>query len=111
MKTKPGWIVLAGLLLFNVSAFAQDTNLWIFVCFGQSNMEGFPGLEEQDKTNVNERLQVFATVDFPKLDREKNNWYPAIPPLCRPYNGLGPADYFGRTLVAGLPTHIRVGII
>jgi alpha-L-fucosidase 2 len=37
-------------------------------------MEGFPGLQEQDKTNVDSRFQVLAAVDFPKLGREKENW-------------------------------------
>ncbi|HXS67465.1 MAG TPA: sialate O-acetylesterase, partial [Candidatus Polarisedimenticolia bacterium] len=60
MKNKLHWLALTGLLLFTVNAFSQDTNFWIFLCFGQSNMEGFPGLQDQDKTNVNERLQVFA---------------------------------------------------
>ncbi len=111
MKNKLRWIVLTGLLLFTVNAFSQDTNFWIFVCFGQSNMEGFPGLEDQDKTNVNERLQMFATVDFPKQDRTKGHWYTAVPPLCRPSTALCPADFFGRTLVANLPANIKVGII
>jgi hypothetical protein len=111
MRNKSVLFVLAALLLLNVRASSQDTNFWIFVCFGQSNMEGFPGIEEQDRTNVNERLQVFATVDFPRLNRKKDNWYPAIPPLCRPNAGLGPADYFGRTMVSNLPAKIRVGIV
>ena len=111
MKNKLRWIALTGLLLFTVNAFSQDTNFWVFVCFGQSNMEGFPGLEDQDKTNVNERLQVFATVDFPKQNRTKGHWYTAVPPLCRPSCGLCPADFFGRTLVANLPANIKVGII
>jgi hypothetical protein len=84
-------------------AFAVDTNLWIFLCFGQSNMEGFPGIQEEDKTGVDARFQVFAAVDFPKLERKKGDWYPAVPPLCRPSSGLCPADYFGRTLVSNLP--------
>src|SRR5674476_5266 len=75
MKMKSRLLVLAGLLFLNVNAFSQDTNFWIFVCFGQSNMEGFPGIEEQDKTNVDDRFQVFAAVDFPKQDRKKDNWY------------------------------------
>src|SRR5450759_487091 len=104
-------LVLAGLLLLNVTAFSQDTNLWIFLCFGQSNMEGFPGIEQQDKGPVDERFQVLAAVDFPKQGRKKGNWYPAIPPLCRPSTGLCPADYFGRTMVSNLPPNIRVGII
>ena len=74
-------------------------------------MEGFPGIEEQDKKNVDNRLQVFAAVDFPKMDRKKDNWYAAVPPLCRPSTGLCPADFFGRTMVANLPANIKVGIV
>lgn len=111
MKTKMGWLALAGLLLVNVSAFSQDTNFWIFVCFGQSNMEGFPGVQQQDKTNVDSRFQVLASVDFPRLGRVKGHWYTAVPPLCRPSTGLCPVDYFGRTLVANLPKNIRVGVV
>ena len=70
--------------MLSANAFAQDTNFWIFLCFGQSNMEGFPGIEEQDKTGVDDRFKVFASVDFAKRERTKGHWYPAIPPLCRP---------------------------
>ncbi len=73
-------------------------------------MEGFPGVEPQDKT-VDERFQVLATVDFPNMSRTTGNWYPAVPPLCRSTTGLCPADYFGRTLVSKLPAHIKVGIV
>jgi len=111
MKLIPKLLALAGLLLFNVNAFSQDTNLWIFLCFGQSNMEGFPGVQEQDKTNVDDRFQLLASVDFPNMDRNRDNWYTAVPPLCRPGCGLCPADYFGRTLVANLPKNIRVGVV
>src|ERR1041384_8198811 len=99
------------LLELNAKVFAQDTNFWIFLCFGQSNMEGFPGIEDQDKTGVDERFKVFAAVDFPKQERTKRNWYPAVPPLCRPNSGISPADYFGRTLVSNLPPSIRVGVV
>ena len=110
MKTKC-LLLLAGLLCFSASALAQDTNFWIFICFGQSNMEGYPGLEQQDQINVDARFQMLAAVDFPKLDRKTGQWYPAIPPLCRPNNGIGPADYFGRTMVAHLPDNIRIGVL
>ena len=95
----------------NAKVFSQDKNFYIFLCFGQSNMEGFPGIEEKDKTDVDDRFQVLAAVDFPELGREKGHWYPAVPPLCRPSTGLCPADYFGRTMVAGLPKNIRVGVV
>ena len=111
MKIKLRSFVLAGWLFLSVNAFSQDTNFWIFVCFGQSNMEGFPGIQEQDKTNVDDRFQVLAAVDFPKTGRIKDNWYPALPPLCRPATGLCPADFFGRTMVANLPRKIRVGVV
>ncbi len=74
-------------------------------------MEGFPGIQEQDKAPVDPRFQMLAAVDFPKLERKKGNWYPAIPPLCRPSTGLCPADYFGRTLIAHLPENIKVGVL
>lgn len=111
MKLKSGLIALLGMLLFNTGAFSQDTNFWIFLCFGQSNMEGFPGIPQEYRTNVDSRFQMLAAVDFPSMDRKKDNWYTAVPPLCRPGCGLCPADYFGRTLVANLPKNIRVGVI
>lgn len=104
-------LIFTTLLLSNLNAFPQDTNFFVFLCFGQSNMEGFPGIEEQDKTPIDARFQLLAAVDFPSLGRKKDNWYPAIPPLCRPSTGLGPADYFGRTLVSNLPPAIKVGIV
>jgi hypothetical protein len=110
MKMKTGLLLLAGLLLASTNTFSQDSNLYIFLCFGQSNMEGFPGVEPQD-TTVNSRFQVLAAVDFPRMARKMGSWYPAIPPLCRPSTGLCPADYFGRTLVSELPADIRVGIV
>src|SRR5882672_8445098 len=110
MKMKLGLFSLAGLLLLNANAFSQDTNFWVFLCFGQSNMEGFPGIQPEDTTNVDDHFQGLAAVDFPKVGRKKGNWYPAVPPLCRPSTGLGPADYFGRTMVANLPKNIRVGV-
>lgn len=103
-------LLLAGVLLLNVNAFSQDKNFWIFLCFGQSNMEGFPGLQEQDQTNVDSRFQMMAAVDFPK-NRKKGSWYTAVPPLCRPNNGLSPVDYFGRTMVSNLPPNIKVGVV
>ncbi len=111
MKPTARLLVLAGLLSFSLNVFSQDTNRFVFLCFGQSNMEGFPGVEQQDKGPVDERFQVLAAVDFPTQGRTKAHWYPALPPLCRPLAGLCPADYFGRTLVSNLPPHIKVGIV
>jgi hypothetical protein len=111
VKMRTGLLLLTGLLCLKLNALSQDTNFFVFLCLGQSNMEGFPGIEEQDKGPVDERFQMLAAVDFPKQGRTKGNWYPAIPPLSRPSAGLGPADYFGRTMVSNLPPHIRIGVV
>ncbi|MCY2953909.1 MAG: sialate O-acetylesterase [Planctomycetota bacterium] len=110
MKMKLRLFLLAALLPFTPKAFAQDPNFYIFLCFGQSNMDGAGKIEQQDRT-VDKRFHVLAALDAPNLGRKKGNWYPAVPPLCRGSGGLGPADYFGRTMVANLPENIRIGIV
>jgi hypothetical protein len=110
MKIKPVLFVFAGLLLLGLNANSQDKNFYIFLCFGQSNMEGNAMIEPQD-TTVDSRFQVMEAVDCPNLGRTKGKWYPAVPPLCRCRTGLTPADYFGRTMVENLPKGSRVGII
>lgn len=100
-------VLLAGLSCVE----ARDPNFYVFLCLGQSNMEGFPGIEAQDQGPVDERFCVLAAVDFPAQGRKAGEWYAATPPLCRPSTGIGPADYFGRTLVAKLPKRAKVGIV
>jgi hypothetical protein len=110
MTKKLGFLFLIGILFFTSKVYSQDPNFYIFLCFGQSNMEGAARPEEQDKT-VDSSFMVLEAVDCPDLGRTKGNWYPAIPPLCRCRTGLSPADYFGRTLVAALPENVRVGVV
>jgi hypothetical protein len=110
MKTRITLLLLGALLWLPATSFAQDPNFYIFLCFGQSNMEGAGRIEEQDKA-VDPRFQVLEAVDAPSLEREKGQWYTAVPPLCRGRTGISPADYFGRTMVANLPKNIRVGVI
>lgn len=111
MKRIGSCLVLTGLLLLGSTAVAQDKDFYVFLCLGQSNMEGFPGIPDEDRAYHEPRFEVLAAVDFPTLVREAGTWYPAVPPLCRPDSGLSPADYFGRTMVASLPAHIRVGVV
>ncbi|MNI32530.1 Carbohydrate acetyl esterase/feruloyl esterase precursor [compost metagenome] len=101
----------AALLLISIPSFSQDPNFYIFLCFGQSNMEGAARFEAQDTTKVNQRFQILEAVDCASLNRTKGNWYTAVPPLARCKTGLGPVDYFGRTLVANLPKNIKIGVI
>lgn len=111
LTTKIKHFLFAGLLLLSVNSFAQDPNFYIFLCFGQSNMEGNARIQPQDTTGVDSRFKVMAAVDCPDLGRVKGNWYTAIPPLCRCRTGLTPADYFGRTMIANLPKNVKVGVI
>ena len=92
----------------------------IFLCFGQSNMEGYipkikgipVAIPAEDKQGVSDRFQVLAAVDMPALGRKKGEWYTAVPPLCRGDTGLTPADYFGRAMVEGISDpNVRVGVI
>lgn len=101
---------LAMLLGSVVSVWAEpDPNFHIYLCFGQSNMEGQGNIENQDKS-VDSRFQVLCSYDNCG-NRKKGSWYDATPPLsCCSGAHLGPVDYFGRTLVKKLPEHIKVGV-
>ncbi len=101
---------LGALLLLTMNLAAQNPNFYIYLCFGQSNMEGQGAIEEQDKT-VDSRFLTFQAIDCPNLNRVKGKWYTAVPPTCQCNSKLSPVDYFGRTMVERLPDSITVGII
>lgn len=98
------------LYLFSSNVFAQDPNFHIYLCFGQSNMEGSARLNPQDSV-VDSRFKVLQAVNCENLNRTKGNWYTAVSPLTRCNTGLTPADYFGRTMVSNLPEKVKVGVI
>ena len=105
-------LILTAFAVFAAMAVnAQDPDFHIYLCFGQSNMEGNARIEQQDLEGVSDRFMMMATVDDQERGREKGKWYTAVPPLCRPNTGLTPADYFGRTLVEYLPENVKVGVI
>ena len=92
-----------------------DENFYIFLCFGQSNMEGNARPEAADLASPGSRFLLMPAVDFPATDqrpeRKMGEWCEASAPLCRANTGLTPADWFGRTLVASLPENIKIGVI
>jgi enterochelin esterase-like enzyme len=110
MRAKLYTFAIAVLLLLSANTFAQDPNFYIFLCFGQSNMEG-AARTAPEYNLVDSRFQVMVAVDCPDLGRTKGNWYTAVPPLVRCHTGLGPADFFGRAMVKNLPEDIRIGVI
>ncbi len=87
-----------------------DPKFLVFLCFGQSNMEGGAKMEEMDRV-ADKRFQVMADFDNPTREWKKGNWYDAVPPLTRRIRGLTLVDYFGKTMVANLPEGYRVGVI
>ena len=95
-------------------AVAVDSNFYIFLAFGQSNMEGQGTISAADR-NVDERFLVMNTTE---CDVANGNalfsWRKAVPPLARCGVGLGPVDYFGRLLLDSITPHnpnIRIGVV
>ena len=106
-------LFMTGLMLMTsfLKANAEvDPNFYIYICFGQSNMEGNAQWESQDVGNVDERFQMLATCNFDNPKRTLGNWYKAECPIVSPVGKLGPTDYFGRTMVQELPDK-KIGVI
>lgn len=113
MKKKLKLLTFMTVLFLGINSFAQNPNpkFYIYLCLGQSNMEGHAKFESQD-TIVDKRFQVLEAVNCENLNRKKGQWYTAVPPLSRcTTTGLTPADYFGREMIANLPDDVKVGVI
>ncbi len=89
----------------------EKEEMHVYLCLGQSNMEGHVRFKPEDITGIDNRFRMMQTVDCDNLGRVKGEWYKAIPPLVRCHTGLGPVDYLGRKMTADLPAHISVGVI
>ena len=109
MKTMLATALLA--MSFTKVTAAVDPNFYIFLCFGQSNMEGAARPEAADIASPGPRFLLMPAVDDPQRGRKMGEWCEASAPLCRPNTGLTPVDWFGRTLVASLPENIKIGVI
>ncbi len=88
-------------------------NMNIFLCFGQSNMEGNAAIEDVDKTSVplGMRNMIIANSDVAHYGAQRFSWRKSDPPLARYTTGLTPADYFGRTMMQYLPNGQKIGIV
>ena len=58
-------LLLAFLWCTSAKSYAQNPKLYVFLSFGQSNMEGNAPFEPQD-TTVNNRFSVLQAVDCPE---------------------------------------------
>ncbi len=111
MRIKLALFFFAAFLIPATQVFAApDPNFYIYLCFGQSNMEGGGRIEDQDRI-ADERFQVMADFDVPGRNWIKGQWYSAVPPLTRRTRGISLVDSFGKTMIANLPKNIRVGVV
>lgn len=88
-------------------------NMSIYLCFGQSNMEGNAAVEAIDKQGVpgNFLNMIVAKDDASHYKQDRYTWRQAVPPLARFTTGLTPADYFGRKMLEYMSPEDTIGIV
>ncbi len=114
MKNNRFLRIVLMLCFLGVSAFSfaePDPNFHIYLCFGQSNMEGAASVPQSEQRGVSDRFKLMFSANDCSGGRKKGQWYTATPPLAHCSSGFGPVDYFGRTLVDKLDESIRVGAV
>ncbi len=111
MKNVFVYLLISASLLAGQVCVAQNPNFHIYLCIGQSNMEGAGRIEAQDTLTIDPRFKILEAVDCPQINRAKGQWYTAKPPLCRCRTGLSPADYFGRAMLETMPNEQSLGLV
>jgi hypothetical protein len=115
--------LITGVMVSQLFA-APDPNFHIFLCFGQSNMAGGakPGaaIDCDTLAPAAQRVKVLAFTDCSsmstacanlKIDRTRDTWYTAFPPYNNCGEGIGPMDYFGKTLIDSIRDDIKIGFV
>jgi hypothetical protein len=83
----------------------------VFLLLGQSNMAGYPKAQQQDRTE-DPRVRVLGFDNCAATGRQVDVWDVAAPPLHECWNdGLGPGDYFAKTLLAIIPEGDTIGLV
>lgn len=90
------------------SAQTVDPNFYVFLAFGQSNMEGNAALPSPAVT-LGPRYQNLSAVTCGS--RSQGKWAAAVSPLVRCDTKFSPLEYFGKTLTDSLTATIKVGIV
>jgi hypothetical protein len=107
------------------SSAAPDPDFHLYLLFGQSNMAGGckVGVNATDCDTSSagaQRVKVLAWGDCNtmstactsyKLVRTYDKWYTAFPPYHNCSEAIGPADYFGKTLIDSIRDNIKIGFI
>lgn len=83
----------------------------VFLLLGQSNMAGYPKAQAADRAE-DPRVRVLGFDDCAATGRKTDVWDVAAPPLHECWNdGLGPGDYFAKTLLAVIPEGDSIGLV
>jgi len=101
-------LVLATLPFASPTRAQVDPNFYVFLAFGQSNMEGNAALPSPGLT-ANARFQDLSAVTCGT--RTQGKWATAVSPMVRCDTKYSPLEYFGKTLVDSLPSSIKIGIV
>ena len=93
-------------------AGAMETNsvFHVFLLMGQSNMVGCDVITQDDRI-TDERISVLGYETCSDTGRVFNEWDSASPPLHSCTAGVGPGDYFAKTLVEALPEGHTMGLV
>ncbi|MBP5423713.1 MAG: sialate O-acetylesterase [Paludibacteraceae bacterium] len=102
-------LLITYITLSQISSAKPDPNFHIYLCIGQSNMQGVNKPEKQDSIQ-NDRFLMMATSSV-KSKRKLYKWYPATPPLAHHYNFLSPMISFGNEMAQLTNDNIQIGVI
>jgi hypothetical protein len=81
-----------------------------FLLIGQSNMHGGPAADAADRQE-NDRILVLGYDNCSSTGRRENEWDVASPPLHSCGEGIGPGDWFAKTLIQNVPSNETIGLI
>jgi hypothetical protein len=83
----------------------------VFLLLGQSNMAGYPKAQPADRAE-DPRVKVLGFDNCAQTGRQTDVWDVAAPPLHECYNdGVGPGDYFAKTLLGVIPEGDTIGLV
>jgi hypothetical protein len=93
------------------SASESAPTFHVFLLLGQSNMAGYPKAQPADRVE-DPRVRVLGFDTCAATGRQPDVWDTAAPPLHECWNdGLGPGDYFAKSLLAVLAAGDTLGLV
>jgi len=104
--------VLVCLALASRTDAQVDSNFYVFLALGQSNMEGNAALPSPAVT-LSSRYQELSpvTCSGSGVTRTEGKWVAAASPIVRCDTKFSLLEYFGKTLTDSLPSGIRIGVV